>query len=1021
MLKLVRSIVEHAHFTILLALLVLAYGVISIYRVSLSQDPEIDFPELAIHLLLPGSSPGEMQRNVVFPIETELRSAKDLTDIRTTIRQGSALIAVKFKHGADTVQKANEVESAVNSIRRKLPEQLEFNVVKATVSDQVVAFVLAVAAPAASSAERNDVAFDLVNAVLKVPHVKNVRMVRADEDVVVKLDLTRMNWLDISVDQVVAAIQSDNAFAASGNLTLDGSEVRFSGPESRYETPADLTRTMVFSAAGNPVSLRDIAEIEVRPRGDAVSGQLDSQPVTFVEVGADFAEANILTLRDQLVEAVQTFEQTLPKGFSVEMVFDQSEGVRGLVFGLVQNLAQGLVILFAVLLFAVGFRSTLIISSVVPLAFLIALAILSFSDFGIQQVSLAGFVIALGLIVDNGIVVTENAYILEKYHGRDRASAAIEGTAPAISPLLSSTLTTMLAFAPLFLLSSDAAVYLRSLSASIWLCLLSSLFMAVTMVTLLLAKVGTIGPFLGIPNPPSYLNGLIGFREGPYRWLLTVAVRWRALTVLLFLGLLVFALSLGAGLRTTVFPATGDPYLTVNLTLPSPLSESSRIDLTRKVEEAVHQFDAVEQVSTLIGRNFPWVSTSMNNVGDIVLLVRTRTGDETELTRLAEAITGALHPFRAYADVGVFLFQRRDLAHQSPFSLVISGSDVREVSAYARAVDDVLRDVEGVGLVRNPMKSNHMTLRLDFLHERAALLGVSKSDTDLLVGMLTYGYEVDRFRDGRGREYPIVLKVDVDEAHPLQALRAASVVSASGHGTPISEVVQMHLAASESRITHHQFEPHVTIDLWTGDGYADEDAARNVLDAIAGISRPDGVSARIGGALRKKQEDFQGLAEQGLMIGALMFAVLVLQFRSFAQPLIVITAVPLCVIGAIIGLVVTEQPMTFFAAVGITSLMGIVINDSILLVDEGNRILREETSAAVAAVEAGCKRFMPVLLTSVTTVCGLLPMAFGSSMFKTMAITICGGLVSSTFLILVLVPVLYSYLSPGRAAPGEAT
>ena len=224
------------------------------------------------------------------------------------------------------------------------------------------------------------------------------------------------------------------------------------------------------------------------------------------------------------------------------------------------------------------------------------------------------------------------------------------------------------------------------------------------------------------------------------------------------------------------------------------------------------------------------------------------------------------------------------------------------------------------------------------------------------------------------------------------------------------------MAPSENSIVHVQFEPTVELDFWVREGFTAPQVADNVIAALKDLPPPAGVKAQIGGALEKQAENFQGLGKNAILTVMMIFAIFVLQFRSFVQPFIVLSAVPLCVIGALFGLVFSGQSMTFVAAIGITSLMGIVVNDSILLVEEGNHLLEEnpEMSASEAAAEAARKRFMPVLLTSITTIAGLLPMALGDSLFKTMAITICGGLFSSTLLTLFMVPALYSYLSPRR-------
>ncbi|RKZ84723.1 MAG: hypothetical protein DRR19_17320 [Candidatus Parabeggiatoa sp. nov. 1] len=1017
MRKFIIFIVENTHFTLLLALIILFYGLASLYQLNITQDPEIDFPQIDAFFFLQGASPSDLQKNVVFPIEAEIRGIRDIIDIQTTISHGSVHIWMKFKYGVDVVQKTREIESKINNIRRRLPEKLDFNVKALRISDIMSAFLLGIRSDGEHRDEQDNIALDLVNILEKVEHLKNISVVRSDEDIIVSLDLTKMRWLGISVDQVTNAIKSDNAFSSSGRLRINDKYFRFSGPDSRYEQFEDLKKTVVYSADGNPITLEAITSVYKRSQDDRIFSRYNSVDTAFVKIGVD-SEVNILELKNKIAEAIKTFKATLPPTTQIDFIFDQSEGVRHLVFGLLENFAQGLVILFLVLLFSVGHRSTIIISSILPLSFLTAIFLFSFTGYGIQQVSIAGFIIALGLIVDNGIVVTENAFLLQNYQGYHRKDAAITGTSVAVSPLLSSTLTTMLAFSPIFMLTTDTAIYLRSMSVSIWLSLFASLFIAVTFVTVMLARIGTIGPLFGIPSPPSILVWLIPFRDRLYKTVLFYVVKWRFLTIFVGLLLLGYSLYLGSQLPIQVFPPTGDPYFTVNVTMPVGTDEPTKERVAHKIEEELKQFDAVESVATLISTKFPLFNVSMNNLGDLVILVKAKFGDEQRLNQLISELKVALRPLKVYADISLSLFQYKDLKYQSPFTLVVSGSEVNTLKAFAKKIDDSLRDIEGVDSVQNPMKSNQLNLRLEYIEDRANALGIAKSQIDLLLGMLTYGYEIDRFRDNRGQEFPILLKIEPDETNPLEILREIMIVGTKGDKIPLSEVISPSFEESESHITHSLFQPTVEIDFWLKEGFTDEEVAANVLNAVNRFDKPLGVLVEIGGALKKKQQDFQGIGKNALLIAALIFAIFVLQFKSFSQPLIIFSAVPLCLIGAIMGLVVTEQAMTFFAAVGITSLMGIVVNDSILLVDEGNNILKEnpEKDVKEVAIEAGRKRFMPVLLTSLTTIAGLMPLALGSSPFKTMAIAIVGGLMSSTFLILFLVPALYSFLSKPKKA-----
>lgn len=1020
----IRFVVENHHFSILLVLIVLFYGVASLYESKLTQDPQVPTPKVNLELFLDGASPSEMQRNVIFPVETELRTIADIVDIRTVVYHNYADSWITFRYGVDVDKKSREVESLINKIKRKLPSALDFRAKKFIVSDFVSSFLLSIESDTASEQSQYEAALDLASVLEKLDNLKAIRVVRADEHINIALDIVKMNQLGISINQVRTAMQSDNAFSAGGQLHVNDRYFRFGGPESRYHNLDDMRNTMVYTANGTPVPLSEFAEISKKATTQEGITRNNGRPAFFIAVSLNTSgKVNILEVRERMGLAVNAFQQTLPQDIKIEWFFDQSLGVRDIVFNLVNNFAQGVGILFLVLLFSVGFRSGLIISSILPLSFLTAIFLLGFTDYGIQQMSIAGFIIALGLIVDNGIVVTENAYILQRYEGRNAMQASVMGTSAAFSPLLSSTLTTVLAFVPIFMLTSDVGLYLRSMSVTIWLSLLASLFIAVTIVTLLLSRIGTLGGLWKIPNPPSFLILLIPFRDTVYKALVRFAVKLRFVTILVFVLLLVGSVYIGSKLPVEVFPPTGEPYFTINMTIPAGIDVEHRRQLIEELEAKLRKFKEIDTVAVFSGVRTPRTNVVMDFRGDVVVLVRTHNGEAAHLRNLVSRLKKTLQPLKAYATITFALFQYKDLTYTAPFSLQLSGNDVSRLKTYAKAIHADLVSTEGVETIYNPMKGGQTMLRLNFQTERAAALGVAKSDVDSIINMLTYGYEFDRFRDGRGKEFALLLRIPPNIEAPLETLQNIHVTSRKGGTVPLSEVVDPVFIESESHITHILFQPTVEIDVWNKGGYSVEQVAANVSATIARIAPPNGVQAKIGGALAKKQQDFQGLGKNALLTASLIFAIFVLQFRSFSQPFIIFSAVPMCIIGALVGLYVTGQTMTFVAAVGITSLMGIVVNDSILLVEEGNLLLKEHPNMSVkeVAIEAARKRFMPVLLTSVTTVAGLLPMALGDSMFKTMAIAISGGLISSTFLILFLVPVLFSFLSaPHKAAEPES-
>ncbi|MEG3641382.1 efflux RND transporter permease subunit [Magnetococcus sp. PR-3] len=1018
--RFVTLLVENQHFTLMIGLVVVVFGVLSFFNVRVAQDPEVDIPILEAHFILAGASPSEIQQNVVQPIEKTFRSLTDIRKITTHISYNRAKVNLEFKFGVDLSERRQEVDSLISNIRTTLPSKLEYFLQKVRFSDLLVPFLVGVSSDTESQDELTHWSRQVAKQLRHIADLNHVKVIQAEQNIVIAVDPVKMRNLGVTTEDVRAAVRADNAYQPSGELRISEKSYRFMGPARSYQNVEDFYKTHVVTASGQVVSLGDFAVISKQPKNQDFRAKTDAALTVFVRAGAN-PDSNMLVLKNQVESVLKQVQSTLPPSIDVALIFDQSQEVGRTISNLLGNILQGTVILIGVLLFAVGIRSTLIIGSVVPLSLLAALMLLSFTPYGIQQVSIAGFIIALGLIVDNGIVVTENAYILTTYHGYSDKNAAIAGTSSAISPLFSSTLTTMLAFSPVFLLDSYVSVYLRSLSVTIWLCLFASLFVAVTITTLMLGTLGTRSTLLGIPSPPSFLNMLIPFRDRVYRSLIRFALGWRWLVLPLFMGLLFYSLQLSTTLPFKLFPHSGDPYLSINITMSPGSTVDDREALAQQIEQRLDRFEEIESFAAMLGAQFPWVSLGLDAAGDSVYLVKTSLHEEGALIDLKDRLRASFADLSLFGKINLSLFDVASAGKKkSTFTLEIHGDNYEELAEYGRRIDPIIKSHSDVTFMVNPAKPLHEMLQTLFLEKQAWSLGIGKPDVEALSTMLTYGWEIDRFRTVNNDEYPIVLKVEAPKEDPWRVLDGLELINKKGDAVPANEVLALRFAQSQGDIRHLNTHPIVEIDIWLKEGADAAAFSKDLLKHVVQKAPPSkGITPQLGGALKESQEDFQGLGQKIGLVVALIFSVFVFLFRSFSLPFVVLSAIPFCIMGSLFALFYSGESLSFIAALGMTSLMGIVVNDSILLVEESSRIRRHQPSMPLAQVaeEGACKRFMPVLLTSVTTIAGMIPLAMGTSMFKSMAIVIIGGLMSSTFLILFLVPVLFVMFSRTTAVP----
>ncbi|MBL4621524.1 MAG: efflux RND transporter permease subunit [Immundisolibacteraceae bacterium] len=574
----IRFIVDHMLISVIAAVAVIAIGISSIPLLKISDLPTVEMPSLVVTLTLPGASPAEIQNRVIFEIEDELQSLGDIDEFETDIFKSFAIIRIKFFYGVDINDKYLEVSSKLNKLQDELPSDLESSIEKQSPSDLLVPFVFALVGPDLTYVQRLNWSNQFKLSLRRNEFLQQIEVVKSDREAVVWLDMDRMRQYGISIDSVSQAIVSENRFLPVGTMEFGDQAVTIIPPGSSYHRIADVAATPLLTGGGKSIKLADIATVEEVYKPDPVLHRLDGQPATLITAKTR-DDANVLAVREQIDVLLDQFRKQLPAGVELHLLYNVEEGVRRNITGLLWNVVQGIGILCVVLLFSVGYRSTFAIGIMLPFSLMLSLVWLSLTDFGLQQMSVAGFIIALGLIVDNGIVVTENAFKLSHYRGFNNRDAAVEGTGSVISPLISSTLTTALAFLPVFLLTSKTGLFMRSLSVTIWLCLGASLFIAVTVTTLSVSRFGTVNrlwlfPELPtrngffkrlnrmrkMPTPPSFLNALIPFRDIHFITALQAAIRhWWAL-LLLVLGLFVLAGWCVQQVPQIVFPDSDDPF-----------------------------------------------------------------------------------------------------------------------------------------------------------------------------------------------------------------------------------------------------------------------------------------------------------------------------------------------------------------------------------------------------------------------------------------------------------------------------
>lgn len=1018
MRALISLLVTNRLFALLFLVVVLILGWIKLPDLKISQYPDIDIPMLTVNIYLPGASSVSIEKLIVNRLEEKLEEVRRVHEVTSRVTNSFARIAIEFERGVDIDDEYTDVYARINSLVPDLPEAAEIVVLKQNPMDRVVSFIVGISSPTSDHQEILAVAEGLKRQLRNINGLENLTLMNPAEEVQLILDLGQMSHYGVEVEEVIRTVRQNNQFLPTGTFTIKDKSISILTSGSGYEQLSGIEETQVITKHGTSVAVKDLGQVTRNFSDRAIRTFVGNEPAVWVLMKLS-DDGNVFQVRDELEKGLDQFAADHP-AVTLDWLFDVEAGVEDKFDELLTNILQGTLILAVLLLFAVGYRSAFIIATMLPVALVLSIIGLSMTDYGIQEISLAGFIISLGLIVDSGIVVTENAYKLKTYSGMTREQAAIEGTSTVMVPLISATATTALAFAPIFLIDSVTGLFLHSFVITIWLCLAASLIAAVAYAALLLARIGTDNEVKPLPTIPSFMNALMPFRDVRYVALLRYLINKPLPLLAVVVALLLLSGWAATGLNVIVFPDSEEPYFTITIEADRDRSTETMLTLANEVREIALQEADVLGCATVIGATFPGVHTGIRwlpdarNVGTVFCSVNFR--DSSRLNSLTLRLNDELRPLETNASLDAAAFINGDGVDSWDIELVLTGNTIDELREEARRIGSVLddADIDGISRINNPAESLWFALDIRYQQQAANALGVSRAAVDRVLGLMTHGIEIDEYRLGSGDTLPMMLKVDTKIDDPLTVFDQLFVTSSSGHQVPLSQVIETAFTEEEFDIYHRQFEPELRIGIEVSEGY-DLIAVSEAAVSLAAEDVPAGIALSLGGQLAVSDDAFGDTGRYVGIIGLIILGIFVLQFRSFVQPLIVFAAIPLSFIGSFLLLWLTNQPFSFLAFVGLTSLMGIVINNSILLVDEGNRLRAQMPGKMLSqiAVDAGVNRFMPVVLTTLTTLCGLLPLALGDSMFKPLALVVIGGLATSTVLTLLCVPVLFARL--GRA------
>lgn len=1006
----------------LLAVLALFISGISAY-ISLpkAQDPGFIVRSIVIFTEFPGASAERVEELVTDAIEEKIQEMPEIDEIRSESRAGMSIITVDFHTYLFDMQPIyDSLRRKVEELAPSLPDGTSTPLVNDEFGD-TYGHVYSIVGPDFSPKELRDAALDIRDAFLMEPDVAKVEMFGdIEETIYIEYDNARLTELGVSPQQLSSSLASLNILSSGGDITIGRERINLE-PTGNFDTVKDLEDAIIEIPGTNAlIRLGDIADV-YRDYEDPVSVKVRVSGTPGISLAISMRDGgNLIALGKRLAQLSAQLESDLPLGMQVKPMFIQSELTSQAVDSFVENLVQAVLIVVAVMMFSLGLRTGLVVASLIPIVMVSTFVVMAQFDIGIDRISLAALIIALGLLVDNAIVVVE-AVMVRREQGEDAISAAIAAAGEMKAPLLVSSLTTAAAFTPIALAKSEVGEFTASIFYVVTIALLISWVMAMTFIPMLT-------PFIKVQKKSAARDDGEEFATPlyrRYRSLLLLSVR----NPLVFCGLVIgiFSLSLyGMRYVPQVFiPPSEDPHMTIALTLPTgtdiTFTEQSVIGLEEFIVAELFVDGEDEDALGVTG----WTAYIGSGGPRFMLAFNPSNTNEAEAAIILNVNNAASLDYVKAAIEDYFFENQPDMFAQVkrlangppvdfPIVIKVSGPEFNELDTIVSTVKQKFWEIEEVTIVKDQWGPRAKKFIVDIDQARAFRSGVTSEDIATSLNASLSGMQMTNFRED-DEQIPIVLWTKSSDRDDLTKLENLTIFSqSSGNVVPLNQVADIRITWDPARIERINRVRTNKVQVQLKDGVTATEISSRIrpwLQEYASTWK-FGYSYSEGGENEASDKASRSIAEALPFACVAIVGLLVLQFNSFRRSAIVLITIPLGLIGITFGLLVMQSVFGFFTFLGLISLAGIVINNAIVLLDRIKLEIEENGRAeAEAVIVSAQQRARPILLTTATTCGGMLPlMLSGGPMFEPMAVAILFGLLFATLITLFLVPVMYGML-----------
>ncbi|MCK4273055.1 efflux RND transporter permease subunit [bacterium] len=986
-------------------------GLVSLIKMPVEFIPDIYLPVIFLSANYPGVGPQEIEKLVTKPLEMAVSRAAGIKNVSSTSRLGNCSMQLEFKWGTDLDQAMTDIREMIEQYKDGfLPEDMENPMLLKYDPSSIPVSVHGINSDKRTMRELRKMAEDLVQPYLEqLDGVGSVWVWGGGfREISVQVDQKRLMGVGLSLDRLVQQLRAENLDISSGHIVQGGRDYQVKS-RGEFESLDDIKNVVVTVVGGVPVRLRDIATVIYAPVEETAFARMQGQNSTVVAIMKQ-SDANTVEVSKRVRKELSRIEKRLPADVAMSELFDSATYIQASVNNVRNAALFGAILAVLVLfLFLRSYRASFIIGTAIPISVLITFFPLYFLGISINIISLGGLAIGIGMLVDNSIVVLENIY-RRLQGGEDRNTAASKGAAQVAMAITASTLTTMVIFIPILFTAGVVKILFGQLAASIAFSLSASLIVALTLVPMISAKLLNQKATARIVKAQSFIDPI----RRIYLRVLNNSLNHRVRILLFALILFVGSLFLVPAIGVDFMPQSDEGIFQIFVTLPagSPLEETKA--LMTELEDYLFSLPATEVVFDMGGEAGDATADQVANVATMIVRLVDRDKRDVTTMEVVDVLRDTLRQIgRAKFQVAT-MDQMQGSAH-GDVEIKVSGQDFDVLKNLAQQIESRLGGVLGIKETTSSVEEANPEIRWVVDREKAANLGLGAFQIGQTIQTALQGKVATRV-EKYGTEIDIRVQLAENQRNEIERLGSVMIHSPLGIDVPLRQVARMEYGQMPAKLYR---ENQMRVAL-IGGNIGDRDLRSTMTDVrreMDKIRLPDGYLISYSGEDESMRESMQDLIIDFIFAALLVYMIMAALFESFVHPFTIMFSIPFAVTGALLALFVAHLIMgstiTVNALIGIVMLLGIVVNNAIVLLDYVQRARESGLNRRDALIKAGGVRLRPILLTALTTILGLTPLAIGmgegSEVRAPMAIAVIGGLTVSTLLTLVVVPVIYTY------------